>query len=402
MLMPKVIKPLTNTEVDKAKIKDKEYNLTDGQGLILRIKPTGAKTWLFNYYHPTTKKRTSLTIGTYPSVTLAQARIKREEFRALLAQDIDPQEKAKEEEQAISEQLEHSFLSVAQKWKEKKAQEVEALTLKKNWRRLEMFLLPAIQHIAVEKISPSIVIQALQPLSNQQKGDTLRRTIRLLNEVLNFAVNYGLISFNPCLKLNEVFSFGKVTNNPAINPSELATLMKTVMWSSCAIQTKMLFKFQLLTMTRPSEASGAIWKEMDLAKALWTIPASRMKKRKDFTIPLSSQSIDILEKMKAMNVNDHYVFESWIKPNQPLSSQTINKMLVDLGFKNKQTAHGLRSIGRTYLEEQGIDYAVAEMCLSHSTGSQTSLAYNRSDYLEQRRIVMQIWGDYVEKCEKTI
>lgn len=265
-----------------------------------------------------------------------------------------------------------------------------------------MFLLPAIQHIAVEKISPSIVIQALQPLSNQQKGDTLKRTIRLLNEVLNFAVNYGLISFNPCLKLNEVFSFGKVTNNPAINPSELATLMKAVMWSSCAIQTKMLFKFQLLTMTRPSEASGAIWKEMDLAKALWTIPASRMKKRKDFTIPLSSQSIDILEKMKAMNVNDHYIFESWIKPNQPLSSQTINKMLVDLGFKNKQTAHGLRSIGRTYLEEQGIDYAVAEMCLSHSTGSQTSLAYNRSDYLEQRRIVMQIWGDYVEACEKTI
>ncbi|KGQ56275.1 hypothetical protein IO44_03355 [Gallibacterium anatis str. Avicor] len=138
--MPRITKPLTNTEIDKAKIKNKEYNLTDGNGLILRVKPTGAKAWLFNYYHPTTKKRTSFTIGTYPAITLAKARAKREEFRALLAQGIDPQEKAKEEEKAINDQIENSFLSVAEKWKEKKALEIEPLTLKKNWRRLETYV----------------------------------------------------------------------------------------------------------------------------------------------------------------------------------------------------------------------------------------------------------------------
>ncbi|HHE3630587.1 site-specific integrase [Pasteurella multocida] len=165
-----------------------------------------------------------------------------------------------------------------------------------------------------------------------------------------------------------------------------------------AIQTKLLFQFQLLTMVRPSEASNATWSEIDLEKALWTIPAKRMKKRNPFVIPLSSQAIAILDKMKSIVPKGEYVFQSWIKPNKPMSSQTMNKMLSDLGYKDKQTAHGLRTIGRTYLAEQRIDYEVAEMCISHKTGTQTGKIYDRADFLEQRKPVMQLWGDYVEKC----
>lgn len=125
-MMPRVTKPLTNTEVDKAKTKDKEYNLSDGNGLFLRIKPTGAKAWIFNYYHPVTNKRTSFTIGTYPAITLAQARQKREEYRALLAQSIDPQEYIKEQELIKNGQNENTFYKVALLWKEK---EVKKLSL---------------------------------------------------------------------------------------------------------------------------------------------------------------------------------------------------------------------------------------------------------------------------------
>ncbi|WP_198684225.1 tyrosine-type recombinase/integrase [Pasteurella multocida] len=396
--MPKITRPLTNTEVEKAKPQSKEYTLTDGYGLFLLILPSGIKSWRFNYARPITQKRTKISLGIYPAVSLAQARAKREEYRALLAQGIDPQEHKEQEQKAAISKIENSLLFIAERWKAKKAQEVEALTLKKNWRRMEAYLFPIIGNMPVNEIVPKVAIEALEPLYNQGKGDTLRRVIRLLNEVLNFAVNYGLIPFNPCLQINEVFSFGKSNNNPAINPKELPELIKTVMYSSVAIQTKLLFQFQLLTMVRPSEASNATWSEIDLEKALWTIPAKRMKKRNPFVIPLSSQAIAILDKMKSISPKSEYVFQSWIKSNQPMSSQTINKMLSDLGYKDKQTAHGLRTIGRTYLAEQRIDYEVAEMCISHKTGTQTGKIYDRADFLEQRKPVMQLWGDYVEKC----
>ncbi|HDR1160933.1 TPA: tyrosine-type recombinase/integrase [Pasteurella multocida] len=396
--MARTTKQLNNTAVEKAKAKDKPYTLTDGNGLFLLIMPSGSKTWQFNYYRPITKKRAKFSLGAYPNLTIAQARAKREEYRALLAQGIDPQEHKEQEQKAAITKIENSLLFIAERWKAKKAQEVEALTLKKNWRRMEAYLFPVIGNMPVNEIVPKIAIEALEPLYNQGKGDTLRRVIRLLNEVLNFAVNYGLIPFNPCLQINEVFSFGKSNNNPAISPKELPELIKTVMYSSVAIQTKLLFQFQLLTMVRPSEASNATWSEIDLEKALWTIPAKRMKKRNPFVIPLSSQAIAILDKMKSISPKSEYVFQSWIKSNQPMSSQTINKMLSDLGYKNKQTAHGLRTIGRTYLAEQRIDYEVAEMCISHKTGTQTGKIYDRADFLEQRKPVMQLWGDYVEKC----
>ncbi|VEI59014.1 phage integrase family site-specific recombinase [Pasteurella multocida] len=396
--MPKITRPLTNTEVEKAKPQAKEYTLTDGYGLFLLILPSGIKSWRFNYARPITQKRTKISLGIYPAVSLAQARAKREEYRALLAQGIDPQEHKEQEQKAAITKIENSLLFIAERWKAKKAQEVEELTLKKNWRRMEAYLFPVIGNMPVNEIVPKIAIEALEPLYNQGKGDTLRRVIRLLNEVLNFAVNYGLIPFNPCLQINEVFSFGKSNNNPAISPKELPELIKTVMYSSVAIQTKLLFQFQLLTMVRPSEASNATWSEIDLEKALWTIPAKRMKKRNPFVIPLASQAIAILDKMKSIAPKGEYVFQSWIKSNQPMSSQTINKMLSDLGYKDKQTAHGLRTIGRTYLAEQRIDYEVAEMCISHKTGTQTGKIYDRADFLEQRKPVMQLWGDYVEKC----
>lgn len=396
--MPKITRPLTNTEVEKAKPQAKEYTLTDGYGLFLLILPSGIKSWRFNYARPITQKRTKISLGIYPAVSLAQARAKREEYRALLAQGIDPQEHKEQEQKAAITKIENSLLFIAERWKTKKAQEVEELTLKKNWQRMEAYLFPVIGNMPVNEIVPKVAIEALEPLYNQGKGDTLRRVIRLLNEVLNFAVNYGLIPFNPCLQINEVFSFGKSNNNPAISPKELPELIKTVMYSSVAIQTKLLFQFQLLTMVRPSEASNATWSEIDLEKALWTIPAQRMKKRNPFVIPLSSQTIAILNKMKSIAPKGEYVFQSWIKPNKPMSSQTINKMLSDLGYKDKQTAHGLRTIGRTYLAEQRIDYEVAEMCISHKTGTQTGKIYDRADFLEQRKPVMQLWGDYVEMC----
>lgn len=395
--MARITKPLTFTEIERAKPKEAQYSLADGQGLYLRINPTGSKKWLFNYCRPETGKRNNLIIGEYPQTSLQQARAIRTEFLELIAQSIDPQ--VHREQQAIEKQqeTEKTFLSIAEKWKAKKAQEVELKTLEKNWRRMELYLFPTLGALPVQNILPRLVIATLEPIHQRKIGDTLKRVIRLLNEVLNFAVNYGVLELNPCLKIADAFHFAPAENNPAISPQELPQLLADVMQSPRVIHTKLLFLFQLLTMTRPAEASGAEWAEIDLEKRLWTIPATRMKMRNAHKVPLSRQAVAVLRKMQQITGAGQYVF-SLHDPNKPMHSQGINKALIDLGYKNKQTAHGLRIIGRTYLAQQRVDYEVAEMCLAHKAGSSTGRIYDRADFLEQRIEVMQLWGDYVERC----
>ena len=396
--MPRVKKPLTDTEIKKAKPKEKEYPLSDGNGLILRVKPNGSKIWLFNYYHPVTQKRTNAGLGMYPQIQLAAARAKREEYRSLLAQGIDPQEHKKKALEATNEQIKNSFLAVAEKWKEKKVKEVEASTLEKNWRRLELYAFPKFGQIPVTDILPALIIQTLEPLNQQGKGDTLKRTIRLINEILNYAVNYGLIQFNPCLNVNAVFNFGKNENNPTIRPEELPALLKAVRDSRLTLFTRCLIKFQLLTLTRPVESSSAEWSEIDLDNRLWSIPAERMKAREAHVIPLSSQAVQLLETLHPVTGRFKYVFPKHGDNHASMSSSSANTAIKRMGYAGRQTAHGLRGLARTYLAEQNTNHEHAEACLAHKTGGNVSLAYNHATYLEQRKAIMQQWGNFVENC----
>ena len=376
----------------------------DGQGLFLRVKSNGVKSWLFNYYKPysTPPKRTNLGIGTYPEISLAQARIIRDEWRALLAKNIDPKV---HRQNIVDEEIskrENTFEAVAKKWREKKSLEVQPKTIEKNWARLENHIFSKIGNVAVSEITPKMVIKAVEPLKERGVGDTLHRVIRLLNEVLNFAVNMGLIEFNKCVNVSANFSTHTAENNPTIRPELLSEFLSDLDDSNSSIQVKILIKWQLLTMVRPKEAVSAEWQEIDFDKKTWTIPAEKMKGgKRSHIVPLSRQAIVLLEKIKSITGYKCFVFQSGTNPNKSMSSQTVNraiKLLVGGKYQNRLTAHGLRSIASTYLNEQLINYDVIEACLSHIIADQTRKAYNRSDYFEQRIDVMQQWGDYVEQC----
>lgn len=402
--MPRITKPLTNTEVDKAKPKKTEYNLSDGNRLYLRVKPTGAKAWIFNYYHPVTNKRTSLTIGTYPSVSLAQARQKREEYNALLAQGISPKEYEEEQEKLKSGQNENSFLNVALLWKEKRSKEIEPLTMAKNWARLEKYIFPEIGHYPIDEITSPRLIKAVKPLNEKGFNDTLHRLLNLANQILNYAVTLGLIPFNSCIKASDAYHKEPQKNHPAIKPEQLPKLLKDFRDSNRDFLTKVLFRWQLLSMVRPAEAVSVEWSEIDFSKQLWTIPAIKMKKTRQgqfpHTVPLSSLMLEILEELKPITGYNKFVFSHYSKPNQSASKELIANALRKIGYKGIQDSHGLRSIARTYLENQAVDFRLAESCLAHRIGDKTSQAYNRYDYVELRRPVMQLWSDFVEQCEK--
>ncbi len=153
--------------------------------------------------------------------------------------------------------------------------------------------------------------------------------------------------------------------------------------------------WQLLTITRPAEAAETRWEEEDMEARKWKIPASRMKMNRDHTVPLSDEAIAILEMMKPLSGNREFIFPSRIKPNQPMNSQTVNASLKRVGFGGVLVSHGLRSIASTALNEQGFPPDVIEAALAHVDKNEVRRAYNRSDYLEQRRPMMQWWADFV-------
>ncbi|WP_456069678.1 tyrosine-type recombinase/integrase [Haemophilus paraphrohaemolyticus] len=396
--MARKITGLTNTQVERAKYDPNGKNeLNDGNGLFLQLMTAGSKIWRFRYNHPTTNKRTKTTIGNYPEITLAQARQQREEWRALLAQGIDPQtHKARlEREQELAEA--NTFLAVAEKWRAKKQGEITEKTLAKYWSSLHLHIFPFIGMYPINEIVPTLALIPLQRVEQRNNIDMANRLASYINEILNFAVNGGLIPFNPCLRMNKTLKQPKKENNPRIKSEELPEFMQALAQANIEPQTRALIQFQMLTMTRPSEASGAKWAEIDLNARLWTIPAERMKAREPHTVPLSTQAVKILEKLQPVTGRFTYVFPKHGNNNAPMNSSSANVAIKRMGYAGKQTAHGLRGLARTYLAEQNTNHEHAEACLAHKTGGNVSLAYNHATYLEQRKAIMQKWGDFVEQ-----
>ncbi|MBR0574158.1 MULTISPECIES: integrase arm-type DNA-binding domain-containing protein [Pasteurellaceae] len=400
--MAKIVRPLTNTEVDKAKAKEKDYRLTDGKGLYLLVKSNKSKLWRFNYYRPFAKNRNDLSLGRYPDVSLAQARELRQEYLSLLAQNIDPQVHRQKIERETLEKQDNTFFKIACKWKVKKQTEVAQSTLIKNWQRLENHIFPKMGHYPVSEITPQLVIKTIEPLNKQGKTDTVKKLSRLVNEVIDFAVNSGILEFNKCTKVGSTFMRKSVINNPSIRPEDLPEFLTALRNSNISLVTKKLIQWQLLTMVRPKEAANAEWIEIDFESKLWNIPAQKMKGgKKAHTVPLSTQALAILEVMKELTGNSKYIFASFRNPTKPLNPQTANRSIGLIGYSGKLTSHGLRSIASTYLNEQFLEqYDAIEACLSHGIKNAVRKAYNRSNYLEQRKNLMQKWGDYVENCSK--
>lgn len=404
--MAKTTKPLTNTEINNAKPKNKAYKLSDGGGLFLLIKPNGIKNWRFRYKRPITGKENEISLGNFRAVELAQARTIRDEYLALIAQGVDPKIHQQQQEQAELQRITNTFLSVAESWKESKTGNIKSLTLKKYWGIIEAYLLPHLGAYPISDITPLIAKTALNIPYKQGKAEMFRKSIKLLNAILNYAVySLFLIPANPCVKINTAFDPPKRGKNPSIKPDELPDFLDTLNNSNTDLLTKYLIQWQLLTMVRPNEAVTAEWADIDEEKGLWTIPPHKMKSTKanenrPHLVPLSTQVKTLLERIKALSHNDSpYLFPSVKAKGGHLNSQTANKAIRDnMHYEGRQTAHGLRKIASTYLHEAGILPDVVEMCLAHAIKGIRGV-YNEAEYLPHRKEALQKWGDYVAQCQ---
>ncbi len=351
--MPNQLKPLTNVEIAGAKPRSTDYELRDGEGLYLLVKTSGRKAWHFEYYHPVTKKRTKTSLGPYPVVTLAMARETRTKYRRLLYQGIDPRQHLAgiAEEKRI--QNECTLEKVAEQWlKEKKrTSDLSEDHAKDVWRSLEMHVFPSLGNTPVTEIRPKMLKEHLTPLEEQGILETLRRVISRLNEIFRFAISEELIEFNPADNLVARFKKPKKQNMPALHPSELGRLMLALQNASIRKETRCLIEWELLTWVRPGEAVSARWCDIDM-KNHWSICTSRPR-----TPRLSAWG-------SAAN---------W----------------------SPTACAAARTAGAGHFPRE-----VLESVLAHQKEDEIEAAYNRSDYLEQRRPLMQWWGNYVDAARR--
>ncbi|OOY83952.1 integrase, partial [Solemya velum gill symbiont] len=251
--MARTTKPLTNTEIQQARPKDKEFNLADGEGLALRVKPNGSKLWIFNYYRPYTKKRTSLSLGTYPAVTLADARKRRSEAKELLAKHIDPKE-YRDEQSRISEKAHNNTLEyLATQWLEVKKADISADHATDTWRSLELHIFPNLGKVPIHKITATKAIETLKPIAAKGSLETIKRLCQRLNEIMVYAVNTGIIENNPLTGIRQAFQKPTKQHLPTLKPDELPALLRTLSTASIKYTTRCLIEWQLHTMVRPSE-----------------------------------------------------------------------------------------------------------------------------------------------------
>ncbi|MCQ4067855.1 tyrosine-type recombinase/integrase [Klebsiella pneumoniae] len=393
--MARTTRPLTNTEVLRAKALEKDLTLHDGDGLFLIVKTSGKKLWRFRYQRPATKQRTMMGLGAFPALSLADARGLRADYLALLANGIDPQIQAEvaEEEQQIA--LDSIFSTVAANWFKLKSKSVTPDYAKDIWRSLEKDVFTVIGGIPVQQIKARTLVEALEPIKARGALETVRRLVQRINEIMIYAVNTGLIDANPASGVGMAFEKPKKQNMPTLRPEELPKLMRSLVMSNLSVPTRCLIEWQLLTLVRPSEASGARWSEIDLDAKLWTIPAERMKAKREHIVPLSTQALDILEVMKPISAHREHVFPSRNDPKQPMNSQTANAALKRIGYGGKLVAHRLRSIASTSMNEAGFNSDVIEAALAHIDKNEVRRAYNRSTYLQKRIELMSWWGELI-------
>lgn len=403
------INKLTDLKIKNLKIKDKNYEASDGNSLSILVKRSGSKIWRFRYLRPDTKKPNQLSLGEYPFISLAEAREIRDEFKTLISNGIDPANINELQEEQKQKEEKFKFVNIFWEWVNHQKLnfldkgEITQGTFRRNTNIIVNHILihENLVNKNVNELIPADFREYLQPLINQNKTDLVNRICQVIGRVFEYAKTMGFIEYNKFDKLKFVTHRSK--NMPTLPPDELPLILKAINEYPATQQTKLLAYFQLLTMVRPSEAATAKWSDIDFIKKLWIIPNDNMKMRREHIVPLSPQALKILEKMKAITPpNYKYVFinRKYLNDkNKHTSKETVNTMLKRIGYKDKLVAHGFRSIASTVLNESlEFHQDLIEISLSHVDKNKVRAIYNNAKYISKRFELMQWWGNYVEKA----
>jgi len=390
---------LSPSEVQNAKPKDKPYKRSDGRGMYLLVKPDGARWWRFDYRRPDTGKRNTLSLGTYPDVTLKRAREKRDDARKLLADGIDPGEKRKAEAVAGAE----TFEAIAREWFGKFSPQWAPSHAEKIIARLERDLFPWIGMKPIARLTAPDLLACLRRIESRGAIETAHRAHQNAGQVFRYAVATGRAEGDISRDLRGSLQPVKGEHLASITePERVAELLRAIEGFTGTFPVRCALRLAPLVFVRPGELRQAEWSEIDLEAAEWTIPAAKMKTRAAHLVPLSTQAVAILRELHPLTGRGRYVFPGGRDPKRPLSNMALNAGFKRMGYDGATfTAHGFRAMARTLLDETlGFRPDVIEHQLAHAVRDPLGRAYNRTSFLPERREMMQAWADYLERLRE--
>jgi integrase len=387
--------PLTEIRIKSAKPQDKPYKLADGNGMFLLVHPNGSKYWRLKYR--LANKEKLLALGVYPEVSLSDARDKRNNARKLLKEGRDPsQQKQIQKQQGILDAA-ATFEAVAREWHEKNIAKWTPDHGAKILRRLELNIFPVIGRFPVKEIKPSEVLAAIRKVESRNATELSHRILQNCVAVFRYAIANDNADYNPAADLQGALKSHKGKHYPALTAKDLPDFLTKLEEVETSPQNKLAIRLLLLTFVRQGEMRQANWEHVDWKAKEWRIPAENTKMRARHIVPLAKQTVSLLKQIKEITGDSPYLFPSQHRQKNPIMSEnTVNVVLKRMGYKDQMVGHGFRALASTTLNEMGFKPDVIERQLAHAERNKVRAAYNRAEYLDERRDMMQKWADFVD------
>jgi integrase len=381
---------LTDARCKAAKPAEKAQKIFDGGGLFLWVSPKGGKTWRLAYR--LAGKQQQIGLGEYPIISLSEARSKRDEIKSIIEAGGDPMAPRKAKKIGMTvEEATNGY------WATRK--DISESYRQNGVRAIEMYMYPRFRARSIESVSRDDVLDILRGLDSAGKHVYVRKLRMWLSMVWDWAVENGYASSNPPASINPRRAFGAaaVQNLASLDIREVPEFLGRLSIENQGLQSVLACRLLALTWVRTNELRLLQWDDID--GEVIRIPAGRMKRKRDHMVPLSRQALDVLAELRTRWNGSIYVFPSDRTEARPMSENAVLYLLHRMGYKGRMTGHGWRSVASTWANEAGYDKDWIERQLAHAPDDKVRAAYNRAEYLPQRRDMLQAWADWLASCE---
>ena len=391
---------LNDRQIKNAKPAEKPFKLNDGKGLYLYINTSGGKLWRFDFSH--NGKRKTLSIGKYPTVSLVEARQAAENARRLLVSGQDPSEAKQQEKRERQAAALNTFESIARRWHTDNLHRWKENHAARVLRYFETDVFPAIGAMSIQEIRVSDIKAVIDGVMARGVNNTAEKIREWTGAIFDYAVMLEIVETNPAYSLRKYIPSKQTDHRPALPREELTEFFRRLILAEIEPQNRIALILNMLTFLRSTELRGGQWDEIDFDAAVWTVPAQRMKHEKTapkppHAVPLADWTLELLAELKELTGNTPFLFPSRTKTDGFISDATISRIIERMGYKGRVTPHGFRSLASSVLNEQGFNPDAIERQLAHIENNKIRAAYNRADYLNERKEFMQWYSDFLRE-----
>ncbi len=391
--------PLTVLAIKAMKPKDKLYLKADGGGLCLAVSPAGGKLWRWCYRF--NGKCQNLSLGKWPEVSLEEARKLRDDARALLKAGKHPTREKKAQKLRQTVAGANTFEAVARAWLAVKSKGLSKKYAMQSLRRTEQHVFPYIGALPITEITIPDVVRVVEKVGNRGTIETAKWVKQIISQTFRYAAQRGLCEHNPAADMRDLLPSTEERHFPCIPPAELPALLHKMDGYKGDVLTIAAMNLLALTFVRTGELIGARWEEVHFERAEWHIPKERMKMKRPHVVPLSRQTLAILESLKPLTGDKEHVFHSQRGKSKHISNGAVLMALRRMGYQGKMTGHGFRALASTILNEKGYQPDWIERQLAHEDGDKIRSAYNRAEYLLERKKMMQDYADVLDAMRES-